>query len=431
MQITLVGISHKTAPVAVRERFAFGPDELPAALPRFGGSAVLLSTCNRTEVYVTAHHAITAGAVVALLRELKGGGDASEDAFYHRTDLEAARHLFRVSAGIESMMLGESEILGQVRSAFAASTAARTDSALLSQLFQVAIGVGRKARSQTDIGRHAVSVSSAAVALARRTLGDLSSHTVLVVSAGEAGKLAARSLAEHGASRLLVTSRTAGRAQELAVELAGEAVAFDSLGATMAEADIVISSSASPDFLIGPAEVNRAFAERDGRPLLLIDIAVPRDVDPAVRERSGVHLYDIDDLQALVEQNRSARRREVAKVERIVDEGLERFSEWVRARGVVPTVAVLRKRADAVRHEELARTFKRLGDLTPEQRAGVEAMASALVKKLLHDPIVRLKGDDGERYVAVLRELFRLDGDLPTDEPARPRSGPAEPAPEG
>lgn len=411
MHVTLVGISHKTAPVAVRERFSFAPEELPEALPRFGGAAVLLSTCNRTEVYLSAHHPIAAGSVVALLRELKGSIEAPDEIFYQLNDLEAARHLFRVAAGIESMVLGESEILGQVRSAFAASTAAHANNAVLSQLFHAAIRVGRQARSQTQIGRNAVSVSSTAVALARRTLGELSERTVLVVSAGEAGKLTARSLAEHGASRLLVTSRTADRAQELAAELHGKPVAFEQLGEAMAEADIVITSSSAPEFLIGQQEVAQAVAGRNGRPLLLIDIAVPRDIDPAVRGHPQVHLYDIDDLQALVDEHRSARAREVSKVELLIDEGLRRFEEWLRSRGVVPTVAALRERADVLREAELARTLKRLRDLSPEQRAGVEAMASALVKKLLHDPIDRLKGDDGERYVAVVRDLFSLDGD--------------------
>ncbi|OGO50233.1 MAG: hypothetical protein A2148_04375 [Chloroflexi bacterium RBG_16_68_14] len=199
----------------------------------------------------------------------------------------------------------------------------------------------------------------------------------------------------------------------------------------MAEADIVISSSAAPDFLIGPREVAEAMAQRDGRSLLLIDIAVPRDIDPAVRGLPLVHLYDIDDLQALVEESRNARRRELTKVERIVEQELRRFEGWLRARGVVPTVAALRGRADALRQDEVARTFKRLRDLTPQQRASVEAMASALVKKLLHDPIARLKGDDGERYVAALRELFSLDGDVLAEEQTRAAgSRPENPVPE-
>jgi glutamyl-tRNA reductase len=409
MHIILIGISHKTAPVAVRERFAFSQDELADALPRFGGAAVLLSTCNRAEVYLAVHHPIAASSVIALLRELKGA-DVPDEAFYHLEDREAARHLFRVAAGIESMVLGEAEILGQVRGAFSAATAANTHNAVLSQLFHEAIRIGRRARNETHIGRHAVSVSSTAVALAKRTLGDLSSSTVLVVSAGEAGKLAARNLAKHGASRVLVTSRNRDRARALADDLGGDLVAFDKLAAAMGEADIVISSSAAPGFLIGPGEVRRALASRDGRPLLLIDIAVPRDIDPEVRALPRVHLYDIDDLQAAVEENLNSRRQEVAKVERIIDEGLARFTGWLRERGVVPTVAALRERADTLREAELERTLRRLPDLTQKERAAVQAMANALVKKLLHDPIGRLKGPDGERYVGSLRELFALDG---------------------
>lgn len=413
MHVTVVGISHKTAPVSVRESFAFAPEELAEALPRFGGPCVLLSTCNRTEVYLAAHHSITAGSVVALMHELKGTPDVPQEAFYHLTDKDAARHLFRVAAGAESMVIGESEILGQVRDAFEAATAAHTHNAVLARLFHTAIRTGRRARSQTRIARNAVSVSSTAVALARRTLGDLSSTTTLVVSAGEAGKLAARSLADQGASRLLVTNRTPGRAKGLAAELGGEAVPYSRLSAAMAEADIVISSSAAPGYLIGPRETKKALANRNGRPILLIDIAVPRDVDPAVRELPNVHLYDIDDLQKEVERNRNSRRQELVKVDRIIDEELRRWSGWMRARGVVPTVAALRSRADELLEAEVQRTMKRLPDLTPKQKKGMEAMANALMKKLLHDPIDRLKGDEGERYVGPLRELFRLDADDP------------------
>jgi len=417
MHVTLVGISHKTAPVAVRERYAFAHEELPGALPRFGGAAVLVSTCNRTEVYLTAHHAITPNQVIGLLRELKGDVEAPDDVFYHKVGMDAARHLFRVSAGIESMVLGESEILGQVRAAFAAATAAGTHNAVLSQLFHTAIRVGRRARSQTGVSRNATSVSSTATKLAERTLGDLASQIVLVVSAGEAGKLTARSLAERGVTKLFVTSRTPARAKELAQDLGGRTVPFTKLGATMAKSDIVITSSSAPDFLIGEHEVVEATATRNGRPLLLIDIAVPRDIDPAVRGRKNVELYDMDDLQALVEESHRARTEEIAKVDAIVEEGLERFRTWVRDRGVVPTVAELRERAEALRKQELERTFSRNGDLTSAQKRNIEAMSAALVKKLLHDPIDRLKSDDGERYVVPVRELFSLDEGQDQDDP--------------
>ncbi|MGB2712238.1 MAG: glutamyl-tRNA reductase [Conexibacter sp.] len=422
MHITLVGISHKTAPVAVRERFAFAAEELPEALPRLGGAAVLLSTCNRTEVYVTAHHPITSGSVISLLRELKDADDTPDEAFYHLTDLEAAQHLFRVAAGIDSMVVGESEILGQVRSAFAAAGEAGTQNAVLSRLFHGAIRSGRRVRSETHINRHAVSVSSSAVALARKTLGTLECRTVLVVSAGGAGKLAARSLRESGASKLLVTSRTAKRAKELAGDLEGEAVPFSRISHAIEEADIVISSSAAPDYLIDRDAVGQAVANRNGRPLLMIDIAVPRDIDPAVREFEQVHLFDIDDLQGIVQENMGVRRREATKAEHIIEEELGRFRDWLRSRGVVPTVAALRSRAEALSQEEAARTLKRSGDFTPQQQRKIEAMANAIVKKLLHDPIDALKGDDGERYVATVRDLFHLDSDEADPEAQEPEA---------
>jgi len=410
----VVGISYKTAPVEVRERFAFGTEDLPRALPRLGrefGGAAILSTCNRTEVYVTASQALTdARPVLRVLAELKGACGPRIDASYMYNGSEAARHLFRVAAGVESMVLGEAEILGQVRTAFAAAMAAGTSDPLLSRLFRSAIRVGRRARSQTNISRHAVSVSSTAVSLARRTLGDLASRTVLVVSAGEAGKLTARNLAERGASRILVTSRTFDRAVQLAADLGGTAVPFEGLGEALARSDIIITSTGAPSFLIGPELMGEVVAQRDARPLLLIDIAVPRDVDPAVRELPHVHLYDIDDLRAVSEENLEARQREVEKVEALVEEEMVRFSEWWRSRGVIPTVAALRERAEQIRREEVARTLRRLPDLSEEERRRVEAMASAIVKKLLHAPIVYLKSSgDAERHTSALRELFDLD----------------------
>jgi glutamyl-tRNA reductase len=420
VHVTLAGVSHKTAPVAVRERFAFGPDELSDTLRRiagaFDGGVALLSTCNRSEAYVVAHHAVSPADVGDVLCEIKGAGEVPADVFYHLTGREATRHLFRVASGIESMVLGESEILGQVRAAFAASTAAETHNAVLSQLFHTAIRVGRKVRTQTGIGRHAVSMSSTAVALARRELGDLASKTVLVVSAGEAGKLAARSLAESGASEMLVTSRTPARAAQLAEELGGEPLPFEPISAALALADIVVCSSAAPEPVVTPADVEQAMTGREERPLLIIDIAVPRDVDPAVRATDRVRLFDIDDLQALVAENKNARKQEVAKAERIVDEGIERFTEWVRERSVVPTVASLQARAEAVRNAELERTLKAQTDLTPAQRRRIEAMSKAMLKKVLHEPIVRLKGADGERYAAAVRELFALDANQPAAE---------------
>jgi glutamyl-tRNA reductase len=416
VHITLVGISHKTAPVAVREHFAFGAEELPPLLARLGeryAGAAVLSTCNRTEVYVASQRAVGDPRVVeVLLSEIKGEVAMEGAPFFTLTGKEAARHLFRVAAGVDSMVIGESEILGQVRAAFNAATAAGTHTPALSRLFHSALRVGRRVRAQTQIGRRSVSVSSTAVQLAKQTLGDLRDKTALVVSAGEAGKLTARTLS-GSVARMLVTTRNPGRSAELAAELQGEAVPFAALASAVAASDIVITSTASQQFVIGSALAGRAMRGRAGRPLLLIDIAVPRDVDPAVRSLPGVHLYDIDDLQAVADHNLRLRRQELAQAEAIIEEEVARFGAWLRSLEVVPTVAALRARADAVRAEELGRTLART-TLSPADRKRVEAMTVAMMKKLLHDPITRLKvAGDGERYVEAVRALFGLDDERP------------------
>jgi glutamyl-tRNA reductase len=280
---------------------------------------------------------------------------------------------------------------------------------VLSRLFHTAIRVGRRARSQTHIGRHAVSVSSTAVALARSTLDDLSGKTVLVVSAGEAGKLTARSLAESGVANMLVTSRNSERAAELAADLGGEAVPYEDLANAVAVADIVMTSTSSPACIIDRAIVERAMAQRPSRPLLLIDIAVPRDIDPAAAALPGVHLANIDDLQAVAQANIHLRRKELSEVERIVDEEAAKFSAWLRSLEVVPTIAALRARADEIRVEEVERTLAKTS-MSAADRKRIESMTSAIVKKLLHDPIQHLKTTaDGERYVEATRALFDLE----------------------
>jgi glutamyl-tRNA reductase len=422
MQVSVVGISHKTAPVAVREHFAFQPGELPPLLARlaerYSGAAVI-STCNRTEVYLASMRGVgDPRPIVALLSELKGDVAMDGAPFFALTGRDAARHLFRVAAGVESMVVGESEILGQVRAAFTAATAAGTHTPVVSRLFHTAIRVGRKARVQTEISRHAVSVSSTAVSLARKTLGDLSGLTVLVVGAGDAGRLTAAALANNGVSRVLVTSRTAERTADLAAALGAEAVAFASREAAVATADIVISSTSAPGFVIDCAMVERGLPARGGRPLMLIDIAVPRDIDPDVRALPGVHLCDIDELQTVAEGNMRRRRSAVAAAEKIIDDDVTKFTDWLRSLEVVPTVASLRDQAEAVRTAELERTLAKTS-MSAADRKRVEAMTSAIVKKLLHTPISKLKQPgEGERHVQAARALFGLDEfDSPDDAP--------------
>ncbi len=410
--LTCVGLNYMTVPVEVREKLAFSSGELPEALAvarrRLRG-AVLLSTCNRTELYAFApDDPSEAGRLVGMLNGLKGTAlDAS--LFYSSRHADAVRHLFRVACGIDSMVLGESQILGQVRDAMSAATKAETLDGVLSRVFHSAIGVGRRARIETAIGREAVSVSSAAVALARQFLGDLAGKTVLVISAGATGKLAAKSLAHYARSRILVANRTGERASELVDELgeSAEAVSLDDVARALSEVDIVISGTSAEGFIVGPDIVRPVMASRGGRELLFIDIAVPRDIDPAVRELPGVHLCDIDDIEAVAASGMEGRQAEVHRVESIIEEEVQSFIQWWSSLDVLPVIAALRGRAEVIRQQELERTLKRLPDLDDESRRRIEAMTTAIVKKMLDRPIARLKnGSDKALYMDALQDLF-------------------------
>jgi glutamyl-tRNA reductase len=417
--VTCVGLNHQTSPVEEREQLAFAPGELPEALAALGealGGAVLLSTCNRTELYATvSRDAAQTRRMIGLLNGAKGSSvDASR--FYAYQHDEAIRHLLRVAAGIDSMVLGESQILGQVRDAMSAATQAGTLNGALSKLFHAAIGAGKRARTETHIGRHAVSVGSAAVTLARKALGDLSDKTVLVISAGSMGKLAARALADTGGAQIVVANRTRERAQELAAEMGPDvqAVALAVLHETLSGADIVISGTAAEGFIVRAGDVMSVMAGRNGRGLLFIDIAVPRDIDPAVAEVHGVHLFDIDDIEAVTASGLNGREQEVERVEAIIEEEVGAFLDWWRSLDVVPVIAALRERAEAIRRQEVERTLGRLTDLDDESRQRIEAMTAAIVKKMLDRPIARLKdGADKGLYMEALEDLF----DLPASGP--------------
>ena len=412
--VTCVGVNHLTSPVQERETLAFSREELLPALKRLNsgnrGSAIL-STCNRTELYTTAPRHDTDALIVALNAEK--GASVAPDHFYTYQHRDAVQHLFRVAAGIESMVLGESQVLGQVRDAMAVATEAGALNGVLSRVFHTAIVVGKRARTETHIGRHAVSVSSAAVALARKHTGGLSDKTVLVISAGNTGKLAARNIAEGSGARILVANRTAERAAEVAAEIGEGAVGvpLSRLPSILRQADVVISGTGAEGFVLGPELVAPAAATRNGHGLLLIDIAVPRDVDPAVRTIPGVTLFDIDDVQALAKRGLDVRQSEVNRVEAIIAEELTDFLRWWDSLDVVPVISALRERAEAIRREELARTLKRLPDLDDESRQRIEAMTAAIVKKMLDRPIARLKdGADKALLIDALQDLFDVPG---------------------
>ncbi|HEY7207572.1 MAG TPA: glutamyl-tRNA reductase [Gaiellaceae bacterium] len=412
MRLVLVGTSHHRAPVELRERVALDRDAASALAARLAGDgreAVCLSTCNRTELYLACEEAEPAErAALDVLLDLE---PEVEPALYRLTDEAAALHLFRVASGLDSLVPGEGEILGQVRAAYEAGATG----SLLDRLFRQALHVGRKVRAQTAIGESPASVSSAAAALAEQVFGALDGRSVLLVGAGKVGEQAARNLVSRGARIAYVANRSADRAASLAERVGARVVALDGIEGELEKADVVVSSTASQDYVVTREMVERASRLRKGRPLLLVDLAVPRDIDPAILELDGCYLYDVDDLDAVVSDTLSGRRREAERAEAIVAGEADSFRSWQASLDVVPAIASLRARAEEIREAELQRVEARLGTLTESQRRAVESLTSRIVDKLLHLPTVRMKqaaaAADGVIYAETVRHLFGLGED--------------------
>jgi glutamyl-tRNA reductase len=393
---------------------------LPKALHDLSGrehlaEVILVSTCQRTEVYAVARRYHP--AVADIRNFLAGWSGCPPEEFasylYEYHEDAAVRHLFKVAAGLESSVLGEGEILGQLGEAWEAARAEGTAGAVLSILFRHAAEVGKRVRSETAIARGTTSLSQAAVALARDELGSLSGRTTLVMGAGEMGEAMAQALAASlGDGRLLVANRTAARARELAARCGGRAIEWDELGAGLAEADVVLASTGSPGVLLDAGQVEAVMDGRSGRPLLIVDIAVPRDVDPGVSQVAGVRLLDMDGIAEYASRGMAGRRLEVPKAEAIVEAELERYSDLAVERQVAPLVAALYERAEGVRTAELSRFGRRLGTLDETQLRAVEALTRAVVAKLLHDPTVALKSvagtPAGDQLSSALQQLFHL-----------------------
>jgi glutamyl-tRNA reductase len=405
MSVVLVGISHHQAPVELRERAALDPErarDLARRLAGERGEAVCLSTCNRTELYLAEDSGNEAerkaeAALLALEEELG-------PSLYRLRDEAAALHLFRVAAGLDSMVPGEGEILGQVRGAHHLGATGP----ILDRLFRDALHAGRKARTETAIGESPASVSSAAAALAEQVFGELGGRSVLVVGAGEAGELAIKSLAARGAAIAFVANRTPERAQEVTGRYGGAPLSLGRVAENLEHVDVVLSSTSSPDWMLLRADVERTLHARRGRPLFLIDLAVPRDLDPAIHELDGCYLYDIDDLEAVVAETLAGRRREAERAEAIVDAEAERFREWQASLDVVPAIASLRARAEEIRTAELDRA-----KLSGAERRAAESVTAAVLNKLLHLPTIRMKqaaaAADGVIYADAVRHLFGLE----------------------
>jgi len=417
--IIAVGLNHKVAPVEMRERFAMSGDRLAEVLDALGSIArerVVLSTCNRTEVYAVPQRPKQAAEEIKNFLHQQQCPDIDDAAvfscLYVQRNGNASRQLFGVASGIDSMILGEPQILGQVRDAYEFAAERGAVGPILSGMFQRALAAGKRARTETGISRSAASVSHAAVELAKGVFGEIGALTVLVVGAGEMGELTAKNLVDNGVRRILVVNRTRGRAEELAARFGGTAVGWESMEEALGAADIVITSTGSPDPVFDVPLLGCTMEARDWRPLVLVDIAVPRDVEPAVGTMRGVHLYDIDDLQEVVQSNLKEREKEVAKVQAIIDEELTDFLGWMRCQDVIPTIVSLRERLEAIRQAELAKHKGRLSLGEKDTRA-LDAMTQAIINKILHTPTVRLKAqaNDGAcgLYLDALKELFGLE----------------------
>jgi glutamyl-tRNA reductase len=411
-ELTLVGVSHHSASIEIRERVALEPGAAAAVARELAGDdgeAVCLSTCNRTELYV-AGPGIEERAADLLEEDAEG-------TLYRRRDDEAARHLFRVAAGLDSRVRGETEILGQVRAAYALGT----PGPLLDRLFREALRVGRKVRSQSSVGDPAASVASAAAVLAERVLGDLTGRRVLLIGAGDIGSGVAARLSGRGARIAFVANRGQERRRQLAARYGAEPLPLEEVAEALREADVAVSSTGSRDAVLTRSDVEEALAARERRPLLLIDLAVPRDVNPEVASLPYAFLYDIDDLDEAVGTGDAVGA--AARAEAIVAEEAERFRAWRASRGVVPAIASLRGRAEEIRSRELARIERRLAGLSDDERRAVEALTVQIVNKLLHDPTVRLKdaaaGADGAAYAHAVLHLFGLEPDADQDRQPR------------
>ncbi len=428
MHLLLVGISHRTAPVDVRERVDFQARGVELALRTLasrkpGGNAgeiAVLSTCNRAELYMACDD--VSAAKSELVSFVSGFHEISADAIwphvYDVTDLEAARHLFRVAAGLDSLVVGEPQILGQVKEAHSAARQADTAGPLLNRLFHACFAVGKRVRTETNLGSGAVSVSYAAVALARKIFGDLQGRNVVVLGAGEMGKLTAQHMKSQGVKQMTIVSRTIAHAARTAEAIGGAIAArWEDMDAALAASDIVITATGAATPILTKARVEAVMRPRRGRPLFIIDIAVPRDVEAAAGELEQVFLYNIDDLQASVRENLAKRASEVERAEKIVDEELEKFAAWLRSRGVIPTVVALRQSFEAIRRAELDRLDFKLSGLPAEvrddARARVDEITHLLVEKLLLTPTEQLKSladpETASMYAEAITRVFSLE----------------------
>ncbi len=422
IKILDMGMNHETAPVEIRECLASEPGNVQIALEAMRRlpcikEGLFLSTCNRVEALVVTEEPKEARkSVLSILSRLGGiGEDVFTPNLYILEDNEAVRHVFRVASSLDSMVVGEPQILGQLKEAYSQASMEKTSGVILNRLMHRAFHVAKRARTETGIADAAVSISSAAVEMARKIFYDLSGRGVLLIGAGEMAELAARHLVKNGVGTLLVANRTFSRAVDLADAFRGRAVAFEEIESLLLEADIIITSTGAAEHLITYEQVKGCLRKRRNRPLFFVDIAVPRNVEPKVNELENIYVYDIDDLRAVTEINKAQRQHEALRAERIVEEEVIRFEKWLKTLHVVPTIVSLKEKAESIRQTEMRKSLAALGNLTPSQRQALDTLTLSIAEKLINDPIVFLKkrADRPSRdgYLDAARKLFNLDAE--------------------
>ncbi len=424
MDIIVVGLSHKTAPVAVREQVAFAPENMEQPLRQLlqlpdVREAVIVSNCNRVELYAVGNDV---AAVAAQLRTFLAQWHGLEEQslaehLYVKHGEEAIRHVFNVTSSLDSMVIGEPQILGQIKTAYGYAAEHKTVGLILNRFLHKAFSVAKRVRTETNIAGNAVSVSFAAVELARKIFGTIEGKTVMLVGAGEMCELAAKHFVNNGVTRVLVTNRTFARAEKLAEQFDGQPVLFENFRDHLHQVDIVLSSTGATSFIITPEQVSAALRQRKNRPMFFIDIAVPRDIDPRVNDINNIYLYDVDDLQGVVNANLKEREKEAHLAREIIEHEIGQFKSWMAGLDVVPTIVALRRKVEQLRNRELDKTFANLKHLSDADRKAVTAMANALVNKILHQPTQVLKQQQlnggAQAYVDALQTLFALEVDAP------------------
>ncbi len=419
-QIVLIGLNHKTAPINIRECLAFSKDESLEALKSLKTSSVikeaaLISTCNRIEVIMITEN--DSQALEVAKTYLSGSKKIPitqfEDSLYIFYGENAVRHLFKVAASLDSMVVGEPQILGQIKDAYRRAISIKTSGVILNRLFHKTFFVAKKVRHETGIGDHAVSISYAAIELGKKIFGSLEGKHVLLIGAGEMAELAVEHLIRNRTDKIFVANRTFQRALKLAQNFKGEAVHFKEISDFLQYVDIIISSTGSSEFILFKDQIKKTMRRRKNRPLFFIDIAVPRDIDPKINRINNAYVYDIDDLKGVIEENIEDRSREAAKAERFIDEAVIRFRQWYENLGVVPTIKDLRKKMERIAENEIKKTLKSLPDLSAEKCDAINRMTEAIVNKFLHDPTIYLKneGYHGDKSISLdlTRKLFNLD----------------------